>query len=192
MGWQDGTVVEEPKQPDWASGTVVDEPQPARVGTGIGDALRAGYQSSATGLMLRGRLPDVVLDPHHAKWYEKLAASIGQLGSDVPEMVLGSIGGTAAGTAAAGPVGAILGGGAGAFAVPAAIRESLMQAYKGDVTSSGDFLNRVGIVIKGTAKEAAIGAATFGVGGAVARATVKAIAPAIGEAISVPTARTAI
>lgn len=172
-----------------------------RAATGPLEAIQAGYQGSATGLMLRGRLPDVVLDPGHAKWYEKALASAGQLVAEFPEMVVGAIAGTAAGSAAGtavapGPgtfVGGLTGGGAGAFAVPAAIRTSLMQAYsKGEVKSSGDFLARTAIVLKETAKEALVGAATLGAGGAAARVVGKAIAPAIGETISVGTARAAI
>jgi hypothetical protein len=105
-----------------------------RKAEGVLDALQAGYQGSATGLAVRRQLPDVVLDPSHAKWYEKLAAGASQMGAELPEMVVGGVGGAAAGTAVAGPVGGIVGGGAGAFAVPTAIRESLMQAYSAKAT----------------------------------------------------------
>src|SRR3990167_5344207 len=163
------------------------------------EAVQAGYQGSATGLILRGRLPDIVLDANNAKWYEKALASVGQMGSELPLMVAGAAGGgmvgTAGGAAVSGPaapvggvVGGILGTGAGAFAVPAAIRQSLIEAYKsGTVDSSGGFLNSVGIVLKTTGKEALVGAATFGAGGGAARVTGKALAPSIGQAITVGT-----
>src|SRR3990167_6592884 len=91
------------------------------------EAVQAGYQGSATGLALRGRLPDIVLDANNAKWYEKALASVGQMGSELPLMVAGAAGGgvvgTAGGGAVGGPGGAVVGGGlgtgAGAFAVPA-------------------------------------------------------------------------
>ncbi len=186
-------LAEAPQLPAPPEGFELERPQQSRIAQGIGDAFMAGVQSSASGLMYRGKLPDIVLDPHNAKWYEKAVAAIGQMGADLPEMIVGGGLGTVGGTAVGGPVGGILGGGAGAFATPAAIRESLMQAYsKGEVQSSGDFLNRAAIVLKQTAKEGVVGAATFGVGGAVARVTGKALAPAIGETITVPSARMAI
>lgn len=176
-------------------------PAKARDASGPLEALQAGYQGSATGLAIRGKLPDVVLDAQHAKWYEKALASVGQMVSEVPEMVVGAVGGGVAGAAggtAVAPgigtaIGGVLGSGAGAFAVPAAIRTSLMEAYKsGTVDSSGGFLNSAKIVLEQTGKEGLIGALTFGAGGVAARVVGKAIAPAIGEAVSVGTARTAI
>lgn len=174
---------------------------PKRHASGVLDALQAGYQGSATGLAVRGKLPDVVLDPQYSTWVERLSAGAAQMGSEIPEMVLGAMGGSmaggAGGTAVAGPIGTAVGGvvgaGAGAFALPAAIRESLMQAYAaGEADSSGDFLSRAGIVLKKTGKEALIGGLTFGAGGIAARTAGKAIAPAIGEAVSVPVAKSAI
>lgn len=161
-------------------------PVAARAAHGPLEALQAGYQGSATGLALRGRLPDVVLDSQHSKWYEKALATIGQMGAEAPEMVVGGVLGAMGGTATAGPVGGLLGGGAGSFAIPAAIRQSLIEAYKsGTVDSSGGFLNSARIVLAQSAKEGAIGALTFGVGGMVARGIGKAIAPAIGESMGV-------
>ena len=94
---------------------------------------------------------------------------------------------------AGGPVGVILGGGAGTFAVPALIRSSLIEAYKsGTAQSSGGFLNSVGIILKTTAKEAAVGALTFGAGAAVSRTVGSALAPAIGQTLGVTGATRAI
>lgn len=216
MGWQDDQIVDQAAAPGtlvsgspapWEGDAVV-EPREARTAASLLDAVQAGYQGSATGLALRGRLPDVVLDQQHAKWYEKAAAAGAQMVSELPEMAIGGALGGAVGTAGGGAVGsavpvvgtaagAVVGGlvgtGAGAFAVPAAIRESLMQAYAGgEVTSSADFLNRAAIVLKTTGKEAAIGGLTFGVGSAAARVTGKILAPAIGDSITVGTARNAI
>lgn len=204
MGWQDGTVVDEATpapepvaqtgpQPAWEMGRLVRDQPTARAASGPLEALQAGYQASATGLAIRGRLPDVILAPQHAKWYEKALATVGQTGAEVLEMFAGGVAGSVAGTAVGGPVGAVLGTGAGAFAVPAAIRSALIEAYKsGTVDSSGGFLNAAKIVLAETAKEAGIGALTFGAGGLAARLAGKAIAPAIGESLSVPAARAAI
>lgn len=184
--------------------------QPAKPHEAVGvlESLQAGYQGSATGLAIRGKLPDIVLDPSHATWYEKALGMVGQVVSEIPEMVAGSFLGGSAGTFLGGAAGSavpvvgttagaigggVFGAGAGTFAVPAAIRESYIQALsKGDVTSSADFLDRATIVLKQTAKEAGIGALTMGAGGVAARTVGKALAPAVGEAVSVPTARAVI
>src|SRR5581483_3851712 len=166
--------------------------EPARTGTGVWDALVAGYQGSATGLLARGRLPDVVLDQSHAKWYEKAVQGISSTVSDIPEMAVGAVGGVAAGTAVAGPLGGILGGGAGTFAVPTLIRESLVQAYsKGEVTSAADFLNRASIVIKETGKSAAVGALTAGAGTVAARAVGGAVVGSLGTTATMRAANVA-
>lgn len=157
------------QQPQGLSIDFLDQPR-QKVASGIGEAWQAGYQGSATGLALRGKLPDVVLDAHHSKWYEKLVASAGQMVSEVPEMIAGAVAGGAAGTAVLPGAGTVVGAGAGAFAIPTAIRESLIQAYeKGDVQGAGDFLNRASIVIGKTGKDAVVGGLTAGVGSVVSK-----------------------
>lgn len=181
-------------------GFELDKPARARTASGALEALQAGYEGSATGLFVRGRLPDVVLDSTHSKWYEKALASTAQVVSEIPEMVIGGSFGGALGTVVgspAGPGGAVagnvIGTGAGAFAAPALIRETLMQAYsKGEVSSLADFLTRTSIVLKTGGKEALVGGLTFGVGGVAARSVGSAVAPLVGETISAGTARAAI
>ena len=168
MGWQDDPIVTPgaPAPQPWEKDAVV-YPTQKKVASGVLEAAQSGYQSSVQGLASRGKLPDIQLDPTHSKWYERLAAGATQLAADFPLMAAGGVAGAAAGTAAAGPVGTVLGGGAGAFALPAALRESYIQAYsKGEITSSADFLNRAAIVIK----EAAVGALTSGFGKAAGTA----------------------
>jgi hypothetical protein len=188
MGWQDDPIISPApgaSQP-WEKDPIL-HAAPGynpRVANGILDSIEAGFQGSATGLFVRGKLPDVVLDPHHNKWYEKLAASATQMGSELPEMVVGGAAGAAVGGAAGSAVpvvgnvtGAVVGGGAGTFAVPTAIRESLMQAYESQqAVNSSDFLTRASIVLKATGKDALIGALTGGAGKAAKLAT-----PLIGE-----------
>lgn len=168
-----------------------------RPGSGIWDSLVAGAQDSAIGMFFRNKLPDVVLEPEHAKWYERAAKAVGSFGTDAPLMYLGQQFGSAAGGLAGGAVagqpgavaGAIVGGGAAMFAVPTAIRETLVQAYEDrEAVNSGDFLARAGIVIKETAKSAAVGGLTMGAGALAARGVGSAIAPAIGTTLSVPAA----
>jgi hypothetical protein len=163
--------------------------QPEHKTGGAWNAFRTGVERSGTGLLLRGRLPNIELDPHHAKWYENALASVGEIGADIGQTIIGGVAGTIAGTTLGGiagssiPVvgnvagaagGALLGGGAGMMAVPAAIRESLMHAYEnGEADSSSDFLSRVGIMIKGlsetdvmkaSGKAALVGMMTLGMG----------------------------
>jgi len=152
---------------------------PQRVADGVADAWTAGLQGSSSALLVRGKLPDVVLDAHNAKWYEKLAAGAGQIVGDLPVMV-GA--GAAAGAAAieTGP-GAVVIGGAAAFATPTALRESLMLAYSMDqVQSSGDFLSRAGVVLKRTGTDAIVGGLTGGAGHYAG----KLATPFIGEAVT--------
>lgn len=200
MGWQDDAIVEPAaapaaKQP-WENDAIVAPAAGPRVASGIGEAWTAGYQGSLAGLADRGKLPDVVLDAHHAKWYEKLVAGASQMVNEGPEMIAGAAAGGAggaalggaigsvvpvAGTAAGAAVGGVLGGGAGAFAAPTAIRESLMQYYAHrDGVSSADFLTRAGIVIKATGKDALIGALTAGAGSV----TGKLAAPLVESAVT--------
>lgn len=169
-----------PNPVDFGAVPISEAPRPEDFGAtpagddahGAWNALVAGYQNSATGLTQRGRLPDVVLDPQHSKWWEKTLATAASTAADLPEMAMGAamggVVGGALGTAA--PVvgnvaGAVVGAGAGAFAVPTAIRESLIQSYtKGEVRSSSDFLSRALIVANETAKSAITGAVTSAAG----------------------------
>src|SRR5690348_17054281 len=147
---------------------------------GLKEDVASGYQSSATGLLASGKMPDIVLDPHHAKWYDKALSGIGEVGSDIPEMAAGGAVGSLAGP---------LGTGAGMMAVPTAIRESLIKGYNsGEISSSADFLTRTKIaitgmadadVLKATAKAATVGALTAGTGGLIT----KTLGPVLGEAV---------
>jgi hypothetical protein len=191
------------------------QPQPTQTeASGVFEAFQAGYQGSALGLGPgfdvgplriggRGKLPDIVLSPTDADWYERLASGVGSVLSELPFGIVGAIGGGAAGGAAgtAVPVvgnvtGAVVGAGAGSMALPAAIRESYIQAYtKGEIESTADFLNRVGLVLKQTGKEGLVGALTGGAGrtaqltaqaaGAGAKTTAAAVLTAEGATLVV-------
>lgn len=120
--------------------------QPTRTAHGFWQAEEAGFQGGSGGLLMRGRLPDVVLDPSHKSWAESAGHMLGQTISDLPAMALGMSAGAAAGIET-GP-GAMFTAGAGAMAVPTAIRTALMQAYTLDqVQSASDFLNRTNISV---------------------------------------------
>jgi hypothetical protein len=131
----------------------------------VHEGIKIGYQNSALGLYNREALPDVELDAD-APFIAKLASQFSGVVSDFPIMVGGAIIGAPAGTATMGPgVGTIAGAGAGAFALPAALRESLVLAYRdGSIDSFGEFMERVGAVFMETAKGAATGASTMTAG----------------------------
>jgi len=135
------------------------------------EALTAGFQMSATGL-LHGR-PDMDV-PKNASFFMKLSNTIGQGLGDLPFNIVGGITGATAGAAAgseSGP-GAIVtgaaGGGAGAFALPEAVRQTMMLYYKSDQRHTwADFLHDVSHAAWETGKQAVIG----GVAGPVAGKT---------------------
>jgi hypothetical protein len=170
--------------------------EPRQAGS-IWDDIASGYQSSATGLFARGKLPDVTLNPAHATWYDKALESAANVVSDLPEMVVGGAAGGMIGRVF-GPRGIVKGAAIGAFAVPAEIRSALIKSYQsGEASSSADFLTRAGIVIKGlsdadvqkaTAKAALIGGMTAAGGMYAARGVGSLIAPSIGTSIGVKTA----
>jgi hypothetical protein len=149
------------------------------------EAIEAGFDMSVTGL-IRDR-PDVVL-PENAPMYYRIASQVSQLAGDVPAMIAGGVaggaGGVALGTATLPVVGTIgfgaAGAGAGAFALPEAMRTTMMEHYeKGDVKSFSDFWERTSAVAINSLKAGTIGAATAGVGGAVTKVVGKAALPAI-------------
>tara|TARA_R110000787_G_scaffold203497_1_gene313985 strand:+ start:2329 stop:5988 length:3660 start_codon:yes stop_codon:yes gene_type:complete len=128
--------------------------------------IEVGYQGSATGLFVRGEMPDVELG-EDAGAIARLSSQMSGLVTDFPIMVAGAIGGAPAGTATMGPgLGTIAGAGAGAFALPAALREALMEGYKnGSIDDFGEFIDRVGAILLEAAKGAATGASTMTAGG---------------------------
>lgn len=151
-----------------AQEALIQQPEAPHITRGALGAIETGFQGSATGLALRGKLPSVTLDPNGAKWWEKQLAAGTQLVSDLPEMALGFVGAGLAGLET-GP-GAIALGGAGAFATPTAIREALITAYStGQATSASDFMHRTEVGFLHTAEDATLGAATAGVGSATSK-----------------------
>lgn len=140
------------------------------------ESLEAGWQMSTAGLGLRGKMPDVVL-PENADRAYRIANQIGTLAGDMPAMALGGffggLGGGAAGTIEAPVVGTIagaaVGGGAGAFALPATLRKIMVDHYeKGDITTAGEFVDRLMATSWEATKGAVTGAATAVTGGAAA------------------------
>jgi hypothetical protein len=152
--------------------------------TGFMDALEAGLQVSVSGLLARGEAPSKTLSPD-APITSRIGSGAASIVGDIPFMVGGALLGGAAGIET-GP-GAAITGMAGAFALPAGLRATLMDAYtKGDINTFGEFWNRASGVIWETAKGWMTGATTGGAGYA-ARAALPAVASAAVKA-TVPTA----
>lgn len=148
--------------------------------TSFTEALEAGWQQSVSGLVSRGKKPDLVL-PEDASRTQRIAASVAGVAGDVPAMVGGFMVGGALG-AETGP-GAAITGMAGAFALPTALRETLMDSYeKGSFTNFSDFWDRASGILIDTSKGWVTGAAT-GAAGVGAKAL-----PAVG-ALASPTVR---
>jgi hypothetical protein len=187
--------------------------QEAKEATNILEALESGWDVSVTGLGIQG-LPDVTL-PQNPSMAYKLLHQLGVVAGDfVPGAVgavlgigAGAVAGTGAGIAFGGLPGAAggfaagvaLGGAGGAFGLPAAMRETLLQAYeKGEVQSFSDFWERVSAVAiegtKGFVTGAATGAAgkIAGIGFAASKPLVKTSAQITSEVLAMTTVGSAL
>ena len=154
----------------------------------VSRGITQGYQQSVTGLFLRGDVPDPVAGGDEA-FMQEIAAMMTSMGGDLPFMVAGFLagGGTALALGQVGPqvatpeeiitVPALALG--TAFALPAALRSSLMDAYeKGEYTNFRDFFVRQAAIFLETAKGATTGFTTGAVG-AVAKPGLQRLASEI-------------
>lgn len=142
----------------------MEQAEPQKIADNPFEMIDAGLQMSATGLYLRGGLPDTVL-PEDAGLYAKMLSAVGTAAGDLPAIVLGALGG-----APAGPVGAF----AGSAALPEFLRSAMMDHYEaaqngdGLIFTSDDMFSRMGGIIWDTAKGAGAGAVAGRAGVAVA------------------------
>jgi len=142
----------------------------------FGEAVEAGWGMSVTGLQLAGKVPEKQLTGNE-QWYSRIANSAAQMVGDVPAMILGAAAGGGMG-AETGP-GAAITATAGAFAMPAALRATMVDAYtKGEFASFGDFFERASGILLETGKSWVTGAATGGAGVA-AGAALKTATPMV-------------
>lgn len=149
-------------------------PATPRQASGISQAVIAGLQSSATGLALRGKLPAQELSPD-APWYVRAAAGGAGVVADFPLSVAGAVAGALAGSAVAPGAGTVVGGGAGAFAVPMALRDGLITAYNQNHAASWEGVWEIAkSAAGGGIKGAVIGGATMGAGRVVGNAVLGA------------------
>lgn len=128
----------------------------------VWDAMAAGWGNSVLGLAINKGKSKITM-PENPSTLQSLAATAGQAAGDLPAGALGAAAGSELG-----PVGM----GAGAFAVPNAMRKILIDHYeKGDIVDGKDFARRVVETSWEAAKGAITGAATMaggGAGGAIA------------------------
>ena len=124
--------------------------------------LKAGWENSVLGLSIRKKLPGQVRDPG---LIDKAISGLAQMVGDVPAMFVGGAIGGAAGSEVP-LIGNVIGAGAGAFAVPAAARQALIEGIQhGTVTSFSDLLHRMAHVTWAGTKGAVVGGATAYAGG---------------------------
>ena len=121
-------------------------------------SIELGFQQSVTGLMLREELPEKVVGAEAGR-IQRIGSQIGTLAGDLPAMVGGfAIGG--------GPTGfGLVTGTASAFALPAALRQVLMDRYEdGEVASFEEFWERFSAAALAAGKGYVTGAAVGAVG----------------------------
>lgn len=146
------------------------KPQPKEADSFL-EALEAGFQVSVSGLMARQQNPDITT-PDTAEWYMRIANQVGMTVGDIPPMLAGGLLASPAGVVGGptAPLASIAAAGFGMNALPAAMREVLMQSYeKGEVQDFQDFWTRSSAVFLSTVKNGIVGALTAGVGGKVAQ-----------------------
>lgn len=154
-----------------------DSSQP-KVATTFLDAFKSGLQLSTTGLDIRQKMPDTVT-PENAGMAMRLVSHAGTLAGDIPAMIAGGVFGAAAGSEIP-VVGNAAGAAAGAFALPAAMRQAYIDhIQKGDIKDFGDFWERTAAVGWEATKGAITGIATEGAGGLAEGALAKTAAPSI-------------
>lgn len=130
----------------------------------LANDLKVGFESSVYGLHHRKQLPEELRNPG---LIDRFVEGLTQTVEDSPWMVAGGLAGGAAGTALGSEVPVVgnitagaIGAGAGAFALPAAMREMLIEGIKnGDVKDFPDLLRRSAKVLIAGGKGALTGTA---------------------------------
>ena len=136
---------------------------------GVLDAIRLGSQATIFGLLARKDLPEATL-PQDAGFGLELLGGLTTLIGDLPFFL-----GAGAVAAETGPIGAA----AAAFAVPAGIKQVLMDTYaNGQIQDFDTLVDRLGNVLGVMAVEGTVGAATGGTGQLARLAGGKVIAKA--------------
>ena len=151
----DGTATAE-----WFGGVLESIPAEKREATTFMEALETGLETSVSGLLKRGKLPDLSI-PEDAPALVRIGAGLGTVAGDLPAMIPAAVA-----ASPGGPAGSF----AAAFAVPAAIRVPYMQKLQsGEVRNFSEFWDMFIHSTVETAKAFTVGAAT-GVVGSTAKA----------------------
>lgn len=188
-------------EPDIHEGLTPIRPGDPRQAEGAVEHAQAAWQNSVFGLLWRQKMADLISDPSLSSWWERGITGTVGTGLDLPIMIGAAAKGGAAGAGfglgLAGPVGAAIGGtmggGAAMFAVPAMMRQTLIETYKARLASTPqDYWQLLRSVAGAGAHEGAIGAVTMGTGALAARAVGTALVPAIGKSMTVGAATKAI
>lgn len=159
-----GFVVQDGLEPDTSSITKMAKQNFANPegANGFWAGLKNGLEESSSAVLFH---KPTVVPPEQADMFYRIAHGAGMALGDIPAYVAGGIGGAFAGSAVAPGPGALVGGWAGAGALPPMIRKWMMDRYdKGEIQDGSDALGRVGGAILEGAKGAAVNMATLGVG----------------------------
>ncbi len=155
------------------------------------DGLAAGWGTGFTGLFTAGQKSPIAV-AENASRAVKIASMVGQFVGDIPAMAAGATAGAALGTVELPVVGTVGGATAGAFAAPAAMRKMLTEQYeKGEISSAGDFADRVMAASWEGMKGAVTGVATEVTGG-LAKGYVGTIGKLAAEASTMATVSSAL
>ncbi len=126
---------------------------------GLLESFQQGLRSSAQG-QLEGNAPELEKQAQDPTFWENVVHDTGNIAGDLPYMFAGAAIGSSIGSIG-GPIGTVLGGGFGATAVPAFIKEALTQyrdyARQGNDLSFGEFLQRADKVANKTLNEGLFG-----------------------------------
>src|SRR3974390_1288261 len=105
----------------------------------IASDMNQGWQSSIFGMMYRNKLPNYLQNKSN---FDEFVSGITTMVADSPFYIFGGLAGGVAGSEAP-AIGTAIGAGMGAFAVPDAVRKSVVLGIqKGDIKSFGDLMER--------------------------------------------------
>lgn len=152
------------------------------------EAVQGGAQSSVLGWEMRGKPPSLELPPG-APIHHRFAHAMAALAGDFPTMTAGGVLGAAA-ASETGPIGMLLAGGAGTFALPAALKKAMQDAYyEGKPRSPSDLMDRTIGILKEGSKQGALGAFMGIAGGTAAKVAGGTFAPIAEETAKAALAR---
>ncbi len=136
------------------------ESKPEAGSPGLFQSFKSGLNESSTGEIKRLLNGDFSDNPHEERdFIDTFAHGIGSFIGDLPAFAFGGAGGAAAGSAVAGPPGAIAGAGAGGMGLAEFIKEALVQfrEHRKSDETFGQFLKRAETISGSTLRGASMG-----------------------------------